>query len=130
MSIMTCPNCKMQVLPNSDGTCPSCGAVISRLGMENKIDIPSAKTEHAPPSSKVQSSQPEPKGMNSSSPAASHSGSDERIILVIHGAVQKFLTAYTIGDIILTDRRFSFVQYHNISNPYAMFGLVGESSRW
>ena len=125
MSIVTCPNCKMRVLPNPDGTCPSCRAMISTSGLENIIDIPSAKTEHASSSSNVQSSQPEPKGMNSSSPATSHAGSDERIILVIHGAVQKFLSAYTIGDIILTDRRFSFVQYQNISNPYAMFGLVG-----
>lgn len=29
MSIVTCPKCKMRVLPKQDGTCPSCQAVIS-----------------------------------------------------------------------------------------------------
>jgi len=28
MSIVTCPNCKMKVLPRSDGTCPSCQKII------------------------------------------------------------------------------------------------------
>jgi hypothetical protein len=30
MNIVTCPKCKMQVLPKADGTCPSCLAQISR----------------------------------------------------------------------------------------------------
>lgn len=29
MSIVTCPKCKMRVLPGPDGTCPSCQAIIS-----------------------------------------------------------------------------------------------------
>jgi hypothetical protein len=29
MNMVTCPKCKMRVLPKEDGTCPSCQAVIS-----------------------------------------------------------------------------------------------------
>jgi hypothetical protein len=31
MDIVTCPSCKMKVLPKRDGTCPSCQAVISKV---------------------------------------------------------------------------------------------------
>jgi tetratricopeptide (TPR) repeat protein len=30
-AIVTCPNCKMQVLPKADGTCPSCQATILQM---------------------------------------------------------------------------------------------------
>jgi hypothetical protein len=40
-AIVTCPNCKMQVLPKVDGTCPSCQFVFP----QNK-ELPSKKVDH------------------------------------------------------------------------------------
>ena len=35
MNIITCPNCKMRVLPKSDGICPSCQALIAESVSES-----------------------------------------------------------------------------------------------
>ncbi|NWF65792.1 MAG: hypothetical protein HXY38_16090 [Chloroflexi bacterium] len=37
MNITTCPKCKMRVLPKSDGTCPSCGAVIRQKAFTPRL---------------------------------------------------------------------------------------------
>lgn len=45
-SIITCPKCKMRVLPKMDGTCPSCQAVIA-----NRVAVPQKQTNtQTPPS--------------------------------------------------------------------------------
>ena len=36
MNVTTCPNCKMRVIPKSDGTCPSCQTQLYQEKMENK----------------------------------------------------------------------------------------------
>ena len=42
MNMITCPKCKMRVLPKADGTCPSCQAVISatRVAKTTKSALP------------------------------------------------------------------------------------------
>ena len=43
--IITCPNCKMRVIPRADGTCPSCQASILQPAQSQSPDRPQA----APP---------------------------------------------------------------------------------
>jgi len=42
MNMVTCPKCKMRVLPREDGTCPSCQAAISptRIAKTSKSALP------------------------------------------------------------------------------------------
>jgi hypothetical protein len=44
--IKTCPNCKMRVLPKSDGTCPNCQALISPEEPGAISKPPAAETDH------------------------------------------------------------------------------------
>jgi hypothetical protein len=68
----------------------------------------------------------ERKSMNTTNPTTAHNETDERILLVIHNAVQNFgYSFYMIGDVILTDQCFCFIQYADITDPYLLFGLVG-----
>jgi uncharacterized integral membrane protein len=65
--------------------------------------------------------------MEPKSPAIRRNETDEHIILVIHDAVQQSgFSYYMIGDIILTDKRFYYIEYLTMTDPtHLLFGLVG-----
>jgi hypothetical protein len=69
MNVISCPNCKLRVLPKIDGTCPSCGAVIEPVKSDHpaqsyeavsarkKGTSPGAKTAFAKSSGAIQASE-------------------------------------------------------------------------
>jgi hypothetical protein len=52
--IKTCPNCKMRVLPKSDGTCPSCQTIISQDELVTLSKTPAAETDYIIHTPKIQ----------------------------------------------------------------------------
>lgn len=54
MQIMVCPNCKMRVLPNADGTCPSCHRPLTEPEPVSETAAPPAPmAQVAPPSNQA-----------------------------------------------------------------------------
>lgn len=128
MNIITCPNCKMRVLPKADGTCPSCQAVLTPQELKPAAPPPAAKAESpatrlsGPPPNQHAEPTPEEAPVKRS---ASRRQEGEQILLVIHGAGMHGLADFTIGDLILTDRRIHFLQLSVTQDSGLLFGAVG-----
>ncbi len=141
LSTVVCPKCNLRVLPRSDGTCPSCGNVLSQpqssiaqepanvAALEQKNSTQVSRVPERLLSSMDTPPEKETKDLKTRSPSPAASRQSSIRLAIEHAVWPNAIFTDDVGDLLFVGRDMYFICYYSVIKKWAwLFGMISWAS--